>query len=418
MRFCLITYGSRGDVQPFIALSLGLLAKGYEVTLAAPGNFKNFVEGYGIEFFPLHGDAEELVSSPECLKVISSGNNTAFVKMALKKTHDMRGPLLDDIYEVAKTADALIVVNTCVLYASAVAEKLGIKWYIVQLNPPMIPTRAFPMMMFKFPNVSWLNPLSYKLVNNVLWQAQKKDNAEFRQRLDLKPLKGTAFQDVLDKNIPMIHAFSPEFISRPADWASRHTVAGFLSMPVKPLEKPARIPEGLEDWIKAGDKPLYIGFGSIPFPDRNLLARVIEELLAKTSTRVIYCTGWSPLMQLKAHQNLFVIDQVDHGWLMPQCSAALIHGGIGTVSGVIKAGIPAIVASIFVDQPVWGKIVAERNIGVHIPWRKLSFQTLTDAMEKCAGPEIQNRVKEVSQILNSEDGVTTAINTIESYQQN
>lgn len=418
MRFCLITYGSRGDVQPFIALSLGLMTKGYEVTLAAPGNFKSFVEGYGIDFFSLHGDAEELVSSPECLKVINSGNNTAFIKMALKKTHEMRGPLLNDVYEVAKTADALIVVNTCVLYASAVAEKLGIKWYIVQLNPPMVPTRAFPMLMLNLPNISWLNPLSYKILNNILWQAQKKDNAEFRQRLDLKPLKGTAFQDVLRKKIPMVHAFSPEFISRPADWAPHQLVAGFFSMPVNPPEKPSCIPEGLEDWIKAGDKPLYIGFGSIPFPDRNLLARVIEELLDKTSTRIIYCTGWSPEVQLKPHVNLFVIDQADHGWLMPQCSAALIHGGIGTVSGVIRAGIPAIVASIFVDQPTWGKIVAERNLGVHIPWRKLSFQTLTNALKICAGPEITNRVKEVSQILKAEDGVNTAISIIESYQQN
>src|ERR1700733_3198850 len=84
MRYAIITYGSRGDVQPFIALALGLMARGHKVRLLAPENFKDFVEGFGVTFYPLHGNAEELLYLPEGLRVLKTGNAIAFLKYLQK----------------------------------------------------------------------------------------------------------------------------------------------------------------------------------------------------------------------------------------------------------------------------------------------------------------------------------------------
>src|ERR1700744_2775461 len=139
MRYCLVTYGSRGDVQPFIYLAQAMKAKGNEVILAAPSNFEELVKSYGVKFYPLFGDAEELVKSPDFRKVIKNGSNIAFVKQALRQIRDKRLQILDDILHACKNADMIISIGPCIFYIDAVAEKLSKKWALVQLNPPMVP---------------------------------------------------------------------------------------------------------------------------------------------------------------------------------------------------------------------------------------------------------------------------------------
>ena len=416
MHYCLVTYGSRGDVQPFIAMALGLMAKGHQVTLAAPGNFQQLVNSYGIDMFPLHGDVEEIVNSPECQKVIRSGSDTAFMREMLKKVRAMQVPLFDDIYRACKTADAIIAVNTAVFYVDTIAEKLGKKWVIVQLNPPMIPTKAFPMQMLNVPDITWFNRYTYHIINNVLWRVQKNDVAVLRQRVNLPALKESLFKKIIKAKVPMLHAFSPELIARPPDWNDEHTIEGFFVVPAATgKNQPDKIHQDLNEWLQAGEKPLYIGFGSIPFPDTAKLENTIKGILAQSTTRIVYCQGWSQLPELPVNSNLFVIKQADHQWLLPKCSAALIHGGIGTVAAVLRAGIPAIVASIFVDQPVWGRIIQQKNLGVHIPWKKLSAERVLKALKDVSQLPINQTISNVQVRLSKEDGVGAAIKDIEAY---
>jgi len=414
MHYSLVTYGSRGDIQPFVALALGLMAKGHKVTLAAPENFNSFITSYGVGFYPLHGDAEALVTSPGFSNAVRSGSNLAFLKVALKKAHQIRGPLFDGICKACESADAIIVVNTCVFYAAAIAERFNKKWLIVQLNPPMIPTRAFPMLMHNFPDIAWLNPYSYRLINSILWRLGKKDALELRQRLGLPLLKGSLYNKIMRDKVPMIHAYSPELITTPDDWDEAYSTAGFFYLPN--MDKPqVALPDDLSAWLQAGNKPLYIGFGSIPFPDESKLIATITAILSTSDTRILFCQGWSHISGLPSHPNLFVVKQTNHTQLFPKCRAAIIHGGIGTVAAVIKAGVPAIVASIFVDQPVWGKIVQEKKLGIHIPWRKLSAKSVLKALAQLAQPDIAETVRQVSGRINKEDGVGAAVEVIEAY---
>ena len=83
MNIGIFTYGTRGDVQPYIALALGLIDKGHHVVIAAPTNFRDFVEGFGIPFHPLYGNAEELMNSPGGKRVLQSGNVIRLMKISL-----------------------------------------------------------------------------------------------------------------------------------------------------------------------------------------------------------------------------------------------------------------------------------------------------------------------------------------------
>jgi sterol 3beta-glucosyltransferase len=269
------------------------------------------------------------------------------------------------------------------------------------------------MPMFNFPDISWLNPHTYTFINNVLWQVQKKDYAIFRKRLGMQPVKGSLINKTVKDKVPIIHAFSPELISRPDDWEDQYIISGFFNQP-KEINKAASIPQDLQEWIKAGEKPLYIGFGSIPFPDTVLISKVIIGLLA-AGVRIIYCQGWSDMPHVPKHPNLFIIKQTDHAWLLPKCRAAIIHGGIGTVAAVLNADIPAIVTPLFVDQPVWAQMVQQKKLGVSIPWRKLTAAAVLNALDKIQEPSFVDTMNKAHERLKQEDGIGKAIKIIEAY---
>jgi sterol 3beta-glucosyltransferase len=413
MHFGLFTYGSRGDVQPYIALALGLMNCGHQVTLAAPQNFKNLVEGYGVTFHALHGNAEELVYSPECMEVIKSGSDLAFIRFFIKIQHDIRYELFNTILNGCKAVDAVITNNVGCMPVSIAAEHLHKKMLIVQLNPPAVPTKAFALPGLDFINHPWYNKLTYNLMQRVVWNLAKNDLIEFRQLLRLPPFKQNIFQHLTDKKIPVLHAFSEDLIKRPTDWASHYTVTGFLTL--NKSNGNDNIPQGLANWLQAGKKPVYIGFGSIPVPEPDKLSQIIQHLLTLTNYRIVFCAGWSHIPQLPQHVNLFVVSAVDHQWLFPQCKTAIIHGGIGTLTAVLRAGIPPIIVSLFVDQPIWGKIIARKRAGVHLPWRKLNAQRLIKAIEETSTPDLTRQAAVMGEKFSKEDGVTNAVNYIENY---
>ena len=159
---------------------------------------------------------------------------------------------------------------------------------------------------------------------------------------------------------------------------------------------------------------MYIGFGSIPFPDNRKLSNTIKGLLEQTDIRIIYCRGWSDMPDLPPNPRLLVIEQADHAWLLPRCRAAVIHGGIGTLAAVMQAGIPVIIASLFVDQPAWGKIIQRRNLGAHIPWRKLSASAVINALDMVVQEPMATAIMKSHERLMKEDGIAAAIATIEA----
>ena len=419
MRYGIITTGSRGDVQPFIALALALMKKGHDVTIVASENFREFVEGFGVPYLPVAGNTEHLINSPEALKLLEGGSIFKFFYHLQKVAAQTADESNRDILKACSHFDGLIVSVLPLPLVYSIAEKFGKKCAVVFLSVPPIPTREFPYQVLGTKGHPWLNKQSYRLMGLGYAMISKQVN-KFRKSIDLPTVN--VMKACLRSDMLAITAVSKQLIKQPDDWPPNAHVTGFFYLPPSAREKPSmnEIPEGLEDWLAKGDKPVYMGFGSIPIPDKEKLLHALQGILAQR--RVVFGAGWSILSGvgaagagLPAHPNLFVTKYVNHDWLLPRCSAAIIHGGIGTISAALRSGTPIIVVSILADQPVNGKMIEQKKLGCHLPFKRLSPEKLLQAINAAEDRLIKENCRTTAAGIRTEDGLGNAVNLIDKY---
>jgi len=413
----IFTYGTRGDVQPYIALALGLTDRGHRVMIAAPENFKELVESFGINFHSLHGNAEEAMNSLEGQSVLKSENTIKLMKHFFKVLHDARVPLRKSYLEGIEKVD-FIIANTATLpITSAIAEKQHKKIAFTYFMPPVVPTAEFPLGDFDFMDFPWYNKLTYKLAHLAFWKFVKAETNEFRQELGLPVLKENLISHI-DKQKPLdLYCISPSLIPQPKDWDNNHKITGFLTVPE---EKGAgylgdETATKLNDWLQQGDKPIYMGFGSNGVGNTEKFVNIINTILNKTDDRILFCTGWSLFENLPAHERLFVTKYVNHQAILPKCKAGVFHGGAGTLAAMLRNNLPVVIISFYTDQPTWGKIVERMNLGAHIPVKKLTAEKLILALEKVQTSEVINSVAAIGEQIRNENGLENAVREIEGY---
>lgn len=410
MTYGIITTGSRGDVQPFVALALALKERGHDVSIVTNENFKGFVEDFGIPFFPIIVDTETTINSPEALRLLEGGNVFKFIYHLLKIGEKTAAQANRDILRACEHFDYLIVSVLPLSIVYSIAEKYRKRCAVVFLSLPPIPTREFPYEALPFKVPSWLNKLTYRMLH-VAYRMSSKQINEFRQEIGLPPKN--VLKAILKTDTLAILAESREVVKRPADWPPNAHISGFFYLP--PTARADQSwdvePEGLESWLHAGEPPVYIGFGSIPIPNHEQFYQALQGVLAKR--RVVLSKGWSVLDRLPSHPNLFVAKYFDHDKLLPRCSVAVIHGGIGTVAAVLKSGIPIIIVSILADQPINGKLIEQRRLGFHIPFKQLSAEKLLHAIDATRNPTILENCRDTAARIREEDGIGTAARLIE-----
>jgi UDP:flavonoid glycosyltransferase YjiC (YdhE family) len=414
MRYGIIVMGSRGDVQPFISLSIGLMKRGHDVSIIGPENFKEFVEGFNIDFRPVSTNAEKSIQTPEILKLLKTGNILKFIRHINKITEETGPQLNKEIVKLSMDCDYLLTSSLTSLLVCCIGEKYNKKVGVVFLSMLMTPTSKFSHAILGSINLYWLNRFTYKL-NNFLWLSLKKSITDFRETLGL-PYKNM-MDYYLKSNILTIYPVSKFLFTQPNDWDSNTHITGFLSVPNSSrtnhfMEK---VPAELEQWLGQGEKPIYIGFGSIPIPDPEKMMSIITDILNTSSNRIIFCVGWSVILNLPKHPNLFIVSSINHEWLLPQCKVGVIHGGIGTTASVIKSKIPVVVVSILADQPYNGKMIEKNKVGIHIPFQKITTKRLLEGIERVQSKEyIQNSVN-LGNKVNTEDGLNDCLGLLEDY---
>jgi sterol 3beta-glucosyltransferase len=415
MHYGIIAIGSRGDVQPFVALSVGLIRRGHRVTLLAHENFKSFVEGFSIDFYPLTGSAEEMIHDPKGLRLLQSGNTLKLLRYIHERGLAVQDRVNRDLWEGCQPADVLVTSVLGVPWVSCIAEKTGKRWAIIQLSFPTTPTRAFPFAGMDVVNFPVYNLLTYRLIRSFYWRQIKAAVNEFRRSIGLPQLKHSIFDKAASDHILTLYAVSPVLLPRPADWDPDTQVTDFLSLPSPPVDGTAATAKDLMDWLDDGERPIYIGFGSMPIPDPALFMRVLQELLARTPHRYIFCQGWSQLADYPTDSRLYVVPTADHAWLLPQCRAAVIHGGVGTLAATLQAGVPPVIVSIFGDQNWWGKRIERMQLGRHLSFKRLSADKLIAAIDSVLSPAVRQNLETVAFQLQGEDGLKATIEKMERY---
>ncbi|KAL8828313.1 MAG: hypothetical protein Q9170_006662 [Blastenia crenularia] len=404
--------GSRGDVQPFVALGKELKEKyGHRVRLATHGTFKGFVEDNGLEFFSIGGDPAELmafmVKNPGLIPGMDSIRSGDVGKRRKGMYEIFQGCWQScieagDGCHVSKhdnsarpfVADAIIANPPSFAHIHC-AEKLGIPLHL----------------MF-----TTTNSVSYSLVEMMTWRGLGGLINDFRQRfLGLEPMS-LVWAPGLEARlkIPYTYCWSPALIPKPKDWGPHISVSGFYFLSLASSFTPA--PE-LQAFLDAGPPPVYIGFGSIVVNDPNAMTKLIFEAVKKTGQRALVSKGWGGFGadKMGIPNGVFMLGNVPHDWLFKHVSCVVHHGGAGTTAAGIALGKPTVVVPFFGDQPFWGAMIARAGAGpLPIPHKQLNAENLAAGIMTCLEPRTLERAKELGTRISSERGTDVGA---ESFHQ-
>ncbi|MCO5973399.1 glycosyltransferase [Actinoallomurus soli] len=395
--------GSRGDVQPCVALGRGLAERGHGVRLIVAAGHEPLAAG--LDTSVLSVDPARLLETDEVREWLRNGRNPlGFVAGFRRVIRPMAEMLLGEILAGCKDAD-LLIFPTLGFVGHHLAEYLGIDDALIHFQPSQ-PTSAFPHPLVS--RAYGANRLSYHLVEQLAWQLSRPFlNTWRRDTLALPKLPlGGPIRTVRD--VPVLACFSEAVVPRPPDWPSHVHVTGYWF-----LDEPSWTPgPRLADFLAAGPPPVYVGFGSMTPPHPEAMAATVRAALRAAGVRGILAFGDDGA----GDDDVLVVGDVPHSWLFPRMLAAVHHGGAGTTAAALRAGIPAVVCPFFGDQTFWGGRVAALGAGpAPLPIRRLAPEPLTARITAAVGDErMRRRAADLGRRIAAEDGVARACAALEN----
>ncbi len=410
MKITILTYGSRGDVQPFLPLSLGLMNSGHTVKLAAPIRFKDLVEEYGIPFVPLAGEPEELSR-----RFNDAGNNPLkLIGEMMNYVVAIAADVMRQTDDACQDADLIIHTFLHAVGAHKFAREKSKPDIHIQTFPMFAPTRDYPNVTLPGWKLPFLNRLTHLMSIKMSWWGARLGFEYVRRRTGIPKRK---LYWPFDRNpvrplTPILCAWSPNVIPPSSDWPPNVSVTGWYFF--DPIRSFSPTPE-LKKFLAAGEPPVCVSFGSMVNWDAKRIDRIVCESLTRTGNRGIILSGWSGLRHLSSDTILY-FDAVPHDWLLPYCKMIIHHGGAGTTSAGLQAGIPNIVVPFTVDQPFWGRRVHAIGAGPEpIPVKKLSTENLSQAIHEAESDANRERATMIGRKIRSEDGVGLAVRLVEKH---
>jgi len=406
----LLTLGTRGDVQPFIALAHGLKARGHDVVLGAPENFQSWIEGHGLEYRSIGVDMQAFVQSLQGRKVMA-GNAFAMARMWRETIVPLTRKSLDAIWETARDAD-VIVYHPKTAGAADVGEVTGA--VLFHAAPfPIFPSKAFPLFALPGNYGPWLNRLSYKLLLFSRLVFLPTLNQWRKDSLGLGTVSPFwARAAARDRTPGQLCAVSPSVIpGYPADDSENIQTTGYWFLDEGQDWRPD--PE-LSEFLMRGDPPIYIGFGSMTSGDPTRLAQIIVEGVRRAGVRAVLATGWGAMGEIDVPGTIQLIRGAPHDALFKHVSAVVHHGGAGTTAAGLRAGLPTLICPLTVDQPFWGRRVQALGCGPKPQSLKhlRSGQFAEGLVELATSDAYRIRAQEVANAIAKEDGVARAVEII------
>ena len=410
MRITILTYGSRGDVQPFLALALGLMEAGHHVRLAAPARFRELVESHQVEFFSLVGDPEELSK-----RLNNAGYN--FIRTGLellKHAIDIGAEMFGQMEEACQDAELIVHSFAHAFEGHALAREKQIPDVHVQTFPLFSATGDYPNVTFpdlKFPS---LNRLSHNLSQTFTWWSSKFgfEQVQCRGALTNHKLYWPFAADRQRPSTPILCEWSPTILPASNDWPLNVHLTGYFFLPVEKAFEP---PSALAEFLQAGIPPICITFGSMVNRSAEKIYNVIRETLKQTGQRGVILSGWGGSCS-SDDENIFYLEAAPHAWLLPRCELVIHHGGAGTTATGLRAGIPGIVVPFTADQPFWGRRVASIGAGPDpILVKDLSAPKLVAAIQVARSAAMKSRAQTIGQEISMQSGVGTAVKLIEQH---
>ncbi|CAK9436451.1 uncharacterized protein LODBEIA_P10090 [Lodderomyces beijingensis] len=410
-KITLLTIGSRGDVQPYIALGVGLQKEGHTVTIATHSEFQEWIEKHGLRFKEIAGDPGELMS----FMVGHSTMSVSFLKDAQAKFKNWIKKLLTTSWEACQGTEILIE-SPSAMAGIHIAEALVIP-YFRAFTMPWTRTRAYPQAFFvpEQKKGGSYNYLTHVIFENIFWKGIQ--GLVNRWRLAELDLPKTNLFRMQQTKVPFLYNVSPCVMPPANDFPSWVKVTGywFLDEGGKEYSPPKELLDFMAQAVADDKKIVYIGFGSIVVNDAASLTKAIVEAVLEADVRCILNKGWSDRenkdknkIEVDLPPEVYNSGSVPHDWLFPRVDAAVHHGGSGTTGATLKAGTPSIIKPFFGDQFFYAQRIEDMGVGISL--RKLTKKSLAGALNTVTEDlNIVNKAKKVSHQINQEKGVLTAI---------
>lgn len=397
MKIIIPAIGSRGDVQPYIALALGLQNAGHNVILPTHPTMRGLVESYGVAFAPMGPDID--IAHETALIRGHSPNWLVGFNRVMKFSFAMLEQSHPDLLELCRQVDLVIVSHAAA--GSLEADRLGLPAISVTLMPQAIPAND--------PKESFIKRGVMKLAGAGMGLIMTRPLNQIRKRIGLPPMGPTGITSPLLNLV----AISPQIYPPSPLWEPRHRMTGYWFAPSPQTWTP---PGDLLAFLEAGEPPVVISLGAMAMSGDDALeaAQMALEALRQAEMRAVI-QGWDePLKKLAVPPTVFHAGSIPHDWLLARAAGLVHHGGFGTTAAGFRAGIPALVIPHIIDQFLWGQKVAELGVGPQsIPRAKLTAVKMAEALHQMRSPEMRSRAARLGEKICQEDGVKSAVRLIE-----
>lgn len=410
MRITILTYGSRGDVQPCLALAAALQQAGHAPLLALPASLRALADEQGIPAVSLSGDIAQLSQGFN-----RAGQNPFAILRAMKENIE---PVALDVSRAARLAcqGADLIVHTFLftLGAHAFARQMGIPDVSVQFFPMFFASGSYPHL--SFPELP-LGPLYNRLTHHIgsatyvwaqraMYPRMRKASPDFPARLHW-PFRASAERAAT----PLLLAYSPALVPPEPDWGAHVQPTGFWFLDSPSSYQP---PPELADFLEDGPPPVCAGFGSMIHPNSLQMQRAVMEGVRQAGQRAVILTGWDGWAAADPGPDRLFLQSAPHDWLFPRCAAVIHHCGSGTTAAVLRSGRPSVMLPLAVDQPFWARRIHARGAGpAPLDARTLTAGQVADAVRQAVESDsIRSRAAALGAATRSEAGVQKAVEMI------
>ena len=407
MRIAFVMHGSRGDVQPAVALGAELSRRGHSVEFAVPDDLVAAVSRSGLPTRSLCPSTSELLSSPLVKRDLKSWNPYKRLT-ALRKVGSHGSAMSERVMgELADTADVLVGGPLAQERAATVAESRRIAFVPLHYCP-IRPNHQLSPLYRPLPTA--ISAAVWRTADFLFSLTQRPNDRALRRRLGLPSVSGTIGARLRRRGSPEIQAYDAELFPLLEDeWGKQRPFTGFL---LPDSQTRAKLnghndnsqTTGILDWIRSGPSPVYVGFGSMHIPPERI-SSIVDAILS-LRLRVIAHT---PHALPERDGLLHITDPVDHEILFPACRAAVHHGGAGTTAAALRAGIPSVIGWLSADQPLWAAALRDRGAGTGAPLSRLAD---TDLELLTASEPYRAAQALASRIVDPEEAVDAACDVI------
>lgn len=417
-----VTDGSRGDVQPYLALAYALNRAGHTATLVGPRLYGDFAAEFDVPFAPLNDELVRLQSSPE-VRGLYLNNDDPQVQRRLRESTIALFPrvfplMMREMWDAASDGADLIVYSPSSRQVThQIAERLGVPHVLASLYPHHVVSREYSPGPGLQPTATNLEdharvnrPLEPPLSDwvgqwrtDVLGLAPRDDYTDFRT-------------DVHGNPTPVLHGFSPHVLKPAADWPEWVHTTGFWTLPRRPDWQP---PAELVRFLEQGPTPISVGFGSMFGGDPEATGELVVEAVSAAGERAVVVEGWGGIRVVDPPENVMVVRDVPYDWLFPRVRAAVHAGGTGTYNAALVAGLPQMACPFHNEQQMWADHV--HGLGVSAPpvkFRELTAEALRSGIVTATtDPAIARNAQRLAEKLSPESPLEDAVRVLERVRR-